>query len=122
VRFDIGFIGVGNTEITKDKTTRFRRNAEIAGKDYYMATIIIVDRLGENSKVPELARQLDNGYVVQMSAAFWPQVVARILKQVLNYDHPLSDMEPNEVEEYLRRKLATAPIETFINLSAQADV
>src|SRR5258708_11212715 len=46
VRFDIGFIGIGNTEITKDKTTRFRRNAKIAAKDYYMATIIIVDRVG----------------------------------------------------------------------------
>ncbi len=121
IRFDIGFIGVGNSEITKDKTTRFRRNAQIAGEDFYMATIIIVDRLGERSKVAELAEQLENGYVVQMSAAFWPQVVARILKNVLYYDHPLADMPSNRVGAYLRRKLAKAPIETFINLSAMAE-
>jgi hypothetical protein len=30
-------------------------------------------------------------------------------------------MQPNQIEEYLRLKLATSPIETFINLTALDD-
>jgi len=120
IRFDIGFIGVGNTEITNDKTTRFRRNAEIAGKSHLMATIIIVDRVGEKSSVPELARQLKNGHVVQMSAAFWPQQVAGILKSIFpDFNDPLIAMDPNEIEIYLKKKLENVPIEAFLPIPKQ---
>lgn len=41
VRFDIGFIGVGNTEISLDKVSRFEREAEMAGESRYVKTIIL---------------------------------------------------------------------------------
>lgn len=69
IRFDIGFIGVGNTEITSDKTTRFREKDKYQNTEYYMGTVIIVDRLGKRSQVTRLAAQLNNAQVFQMSAS-----------------------------------------------------
>ena len=39
-RFDIGFIGRGNPEISLDKVTRFEREIELGRSRFYMATII----------------------------------------------------------------------------------
>ncbi|HYK86755.1 MAG TPA: CfrBI family restriction endonuclease, partial [Ktedonobacteraceae bacterium] len=58
VRFDIGFIGRGNSEISLDKVSRFQRHEEIQGTSWYMATFIIVDRLGRDSKVAKLAKNV----------------------------------------------------------------
>lgn len=72
VRFDIGFIGRGNPEISLDKVTRFQQAEVIRGIPFYMATIIIVDRIGRDSRILEMARAV-NGTIVQMSATYWPQ-------------------------------------------------
>jgi hypothetical protein len=69
-RFDLGFIGKGNTEISLDKVSRFARIDEIAGSQYEMATIIIVDRIGSKSRIIELADEID-GIILQMSSALW---------------------------------------------------
>lgn len=96
VRFDIGFIGRGNPEISLDKVTRYGREEEIQGAHWYMATIIIVDRLGKNSRVERMARNV-GGEIVQMSAAFWPQVVARLLEENLEgYKHELANMSEDD--------------------------
>ena len=42
VRFDIGFIGRGNPEISLDKVTRFEREISLDDSKWYTATIIIV--------------------------------------------------------------------------------
>ncbi len=114
VRFDIGFIGRGNSEISLDKVSRFQRQEEIRGRSWYMATIIIVDRLGEDSKVEKQAKEI-NGDIVQMSASYWPQEVARLLKARLQFEHELVSMKDAEVEDYLKERLQTVPIESFIN-------
>lgn len=116
VRFDIGFIGRGNPEISLDKVTRFAREAEIGGSGWYTSTIIIVDRVGKNSRIARLARQVD-GDIVQMSATYWPQIVARILNRDLGFEHPLVNMNHNEIESFLHDRLMNAPIETFISLT-----
>ncbi|MGH2479104.1 MAG: CfrBI family restriction endonuclease, partial [Ktedonobacteraceae bacterium] len=114
IRFDIGFIGRGNTEISLDKVTRYEREEEIKGNRWYMATIIIIDRLGKDSRVIRMAKEV-GGEIVQMSATFWPQVVATLLQNKLEgYTHELADMEQTMIEEYLRNKLKTVPIESFI--------
>lgn len=77
-RFDIGFIGRGNPEISLDKVTRFAREIELGRSTWYMATIIIVDRIARGSKIQTLARRAD-GDIVQMSMAYWPQEVAEFL-------------------------------------------
>ncbi len=114
VRFDIGFIGRGNPEISLDKVTRFESELSLGDSPlWYMATIIIVDRIGANSKIEELAKNA-KGKIIQMSAGFWPQKVAAELEHVLGYKHELVNMEQAKIGEYLRNKLETAPLEKFI--------
>jgi len=113
VRFDIGFIGRGNSEISLDKVSRFGREEEIRGKRWYMGTIIIVDRLGKDSRVERLAHEV-GGDVVQMSAAFWPQAVANLLKEKLGYKDELATIEQSKIEDFLRNSLCKVPIESFI--------
>jgi hypothetical protein len=113
VRFDIGFIGRGNPEISLDKVTRFQQAEILQGIPFYMATIIIVDRIGRNSRIVEMARAV-NGEIVQMSATFWPLQVATILHETLGFEHELLSLSPEQVENYLRERLLTIPIESFV--------
>ena len=104
IRFDIGFIGRGNTEISLDKVTRFETEAAIAGQSRYVTTIIIVDRIGAGSRLPELAKNM-GGHIVQMSGSYWPSGVARLIGELTGtYDQlatsPLADI-PALLEERL---------------------
>ena len=113
VRFDIGFIGRGNPEISLDKVTRFQQAEVIRGIPFYMATIIIVDRVGRDSRILEMARAV-NGTIVQMSATYWPQQVAELLRDTFGYENELIGMNEAHIEEYLQKKLKTVPIENFV--------
>lgn len=116
VRFDIGFIGKGNTEISRDKVSRYRREIQLGPENWFMATIIIVDRIGERSKIQNLAKAID-GTIVQMSVGYWPQRVARTLNGVLGFQHPLVTLEQAEIGDYLKARMQTVPIEAFIDLT-----
>jgi len=116
VRFDIGFIGMGNPEISLDKVTRFEREIEMGRSRFYMATIILIDRIGRNSSIEGLAKRVD-GTIIQMSASYWPQQVARVLNQTFGLKHALVDMQQDLIGDFLRDKLAQVPLEDFIGLS-----
>jgi hypothetical protein len=58
VRFDIGFIGRGNPEISLDKVTRFEREISLGRSKFFMATIILVDRIGSNSRIERMAEEV----------------------------------------------------------------
>lgn len=70
-------------------------------------------RIGRNSRIVEMARAV-NGTIVQMSATFWPLQVATILHDTLGFEHELLGLFPEQVENYLREKLLTIPIESFV--------
>jgi hypothetical protein len=112
-RFDIGFIGRGNPEISLDKVTRFTREIDLGRSTWYMATIIIVDRIGEGSKIKNLARMAD-GDIVQMSMAYWPKEVAVILNERMGYTHPLVTMPRSEIKLYLTEAIKSVPLENFL--------
>ena len=112
-RFDIGFIGRGNPEISLDKVTRFAREIELGRATWYMATVIIVDRVGPGSKIKDLARRAD-GEIVQMSMAYWPQEVAHILHNRMGFDHLLVTMPRPEIQNYLAQAMETVPLEQFL--------
>ncbi|MFN3981030.1 MAG: CfrBI family restriction endonuclease [Caldilinea sp.] len=116
VRFDIGFIGRGNPEISLDKVTRFEREIALGRSTYYMATIILVDRIGGNSRIETLAREV-GGAIVQMSASFWIRQVVRVLNESLGFDHVLLAMNDEQVEAFLREQIQRVPLEDFIGLS-----
>jgi len=116
VRFDIGFIGRGNPEISLDKVTRFEREIELGNQKWYLATIIIVDRIGKNSRIEKLARRV-GGAIVQMSMSYWPKEVARELNKVLGYSHKVLKLSDEKLENYLKRQVAKVPMEKIIGIS-----
>lgn len=116
VRFDIGFIGRGNPEISLDKVTRFEREIELGNRKWYLATIIIVDRIGKNSRIERLARRV-GGAIVQMSMSYWPKEVARELNKALGYSHEVLRVRDEEFDDYLRRRIAKVPMGKIIGLS-----
>lgn len=117
VRFDIGFIGRGNPEISLDKVTRFEREISLGRSRWYLATIILVDRIGVNSRIERLAQEVQ-GTIIQMSAGYWPQQVARELNRVLGFEHKLVNMKQTRIEKFLEHELSRVPLESFIGLKS----
>lgn len=114
IRFDIGFIGRGNSEITLDKVSRFERHAEVQSEKYFMATIIIVDTVGKGSRVEELARDID-GDIVQMSGSYWVREVAGLIKNAIKeFDHPILRLSDAQLEGYLKTELAKIDVLRFL--------
>jgi hypothetical protein len=112
-RFDIGFIGRGNTEISLDKVSRFERELELQEKRFYAATIIIVVRIGQRSRIVSLANNI-GGSIIQMSGSYWPRQVAQELHHKLGFDHELLRIDEAQIEERLKMHLASAPLEEFV--------
>jgi len=113
VRFDIGFIGRGNPEITLDKVSRFEREIELGRSRWYMATIIIVDRIGADSRIVDMAEDI-GATVVQMSGSLWPRQIAQELGRVLGFEHPLAEMGDQDLIRYLKRELENVSLEHFV--------
>jgi len=78
-----------------------------------MATIIIVDRVGENTRIIDMARNI-GGEVVQMSNAYWPKDIAILLNRTFGFEHELVNMEQEKIEAFLRTKLNEIPLESFV--------
>lgn len=115
VRFDIGFIGRGNPEISLDKVTRFEREITLGRSRYYVATIVLVDRIGANSRIERLAEEVD-GSIIQMSAGYWPQQIAQILNRKMGFVHPLVKMDQASIHSYLETAITSVPLAQFIGL------
>jgi len=115
VRFDIGFIGRGNPEISLDKVSRFEREAEFGRGKWYLATIILVDHIGKGSRIERLAEAIE-GTIIQMSMAYWPKHVAKVLHEKVGFTHELVDMPDNEIGKFLQRKMTGVPLERFIGI------
>lgn len=114
VRFDIGFIGRGNPEITLDKLTRFEREKEMGRQRWFVASFIIVDRIGKGSRIPQIAEDV-GATVIQMSMGYWVRLLAQELARQTDYHHELANMPDENVEDYLRHKLKEVPIEQFVS-------
>ena len=122
IRFDLGFIGRGNPEITKDKVSRFERDLEVNRKRYHSATVIIVDRVGESSGLEEQAKRA-GATIVQMSMSHWTKNLAKLLADRFGYHHELLHQAPSGLSGYFRRKLAKVHFEDFIRgLKATEDM
>jgi hypothetical protein len=113
IRFDIGFIGRGNPEITLDKVSRFQRRIELGSAHWYMSTVIIVDSIGRGSKLRQRTDELD-ATVIQMSGSYWPQQVARHLHEILRFEHPLVDMPGSQIADFLRAELDKIAVDEFV--------
>lgn len=113
IRFDLGFIGRGNPEISKDKVSRFERQLEVNEKQYYSTTFVIVDRVGDRSKIIEQAEKI-GGVIIQMSLTQWPQRLAQELNRKFGFSHELLKMRPPDVERYIRARVQGIDMAQFL--------
>lgn len=113
-RFDLGFIGPGNTEISLDKVSRFEKEMEHGRQLHYMSTIILVDRIGEGSRIMELAHNI-NGCVIQMSMTYWVKEVATILNSKLGFNHPILKMSDDETIAYIENNMKKINLKLFMD-------
>jgi hypothetical protein len=113
IRFDLGFIGKGNPEITKDKVSRFERNLEVGHHRYDSMTIIIVDRVGPSSALEAQARRA-GARVIQMSLSHWPKELAQVFAERFGYRHELLSLAPSALPGFFQRKLQGMNLENFV--------
>lgn len=114
IRFDIGFIGRGNPEISLDKVSRFERMLERGGIQHNITTIILVDTIGANSRIIEMAKQI-NGYLVQMSGTHWVKEVACIIRENFNfYNNEILKIKPNKTTKWIKENIRNINLEQFI--------
>lgn len=113
VRFDIGFIGPGNTEISLDKVSRFEKELEYGAEKHYISTLVIVDRIGEGSRITEMAKNI-GGNIVQMSMAFWVKEVAVILAETTGFEHEILNMSNNQTLQFVKDSMEKVNLKDFI--------
>lgn len=113
IRFDIGFIGPGNTEISLDKVSRFEREMEHGRQHHYMSTIILVDRIGEGSRIVDLAKNID-GNIVQMSMTYWVKEICEILNKTTNFKHPILKMDYEKSIAYIKNNMKKINLNYFV--------
>lgn len=114
VRFDIGFIGRGNTEVSLDKVTRFEHLMDRGGRQHNTITIILVDTIGDNSRIQDMAREI-GGHILQMSETYWVYKLAKILKDACNYESQLSKMSMEETIPYIKKEMHKINLTKFID-------
>lgn len=114
VRFDIGFIGPGNTEISLDKVSRFEKELEYGAEKHYISTLVIVDRIGDGSRITEMAKEI-GGNIVQMSMAFWVKEVANILAEKTGFTHEILNMTNNQTLQFVRESMDNVNLKNFIS-------
>lgn len=113
IRFDLGFIGRGNPEITKDKVSRFERELEISKQRYHSATCIIVDRVGEGSALEDQAKRA-GAKVIQMSMSYWPIELAQWLFKSFGHKSDVLNCKQADLPGFFKQKLAGVSFEDFV--------
>lgn len=114
VRFDIGFIGEGNSEVPADKLSRYERVSERGDRRLYTTTIVLIDKIGKKSNVWNIARR-NSGYVIQMSNSYWLYELAQDLKKEFEFfEHPLLKMKKEESINYIKQNMKNVDIASFV--------
>src|SRR5687768_723483 len=75
---------------------------------------IVVDRIGEGSRIVELAKEIQ-GNVVQMSMSNWVREVCTILHKVSGYEHEILSLDNQTSIKYIKEKIRALDLRKFIN-------
>lgn len=113
VRFDIGFIGPGNSEISKDKLSRFSTEENVLGRKHYTKTMIVVDRLPNTSKTINAAKQI-GAEIVQMSMGFWPKNLAMVLSKTTGKKYQVMAKREGELRAYFEGEVSKLSMLDFL--------
>ena len=115
IRFDIGFIGRGNPEISLDKVSRFEREMERGGLSHNTTTIILVDTIGTNSRISDMAQNI-GGHIIQMSGTYWVYELAKTIKDSYSfYNSPILSLQREKSLAYVKKSMSKIDLNTFIN-------
>ncbi len=117
VRFDMGFIGKGNPEITKDKMSRFgniKEAVEEGEQAYNSVTFIVIDTLKETVKTVEAKKKAD-AEIIQMSMQFWPYQIAEKLDARFGIKHEILKIPPDNLKAYMKERLDEVDVSEFLN-------
>lgn len=115
IRFDIGFIGAGNTEVSLDKVSRFEREMERNGYTSRNITIILIDKIGDGSRIESMAKAI-GGYIIQMSGTYWVHELAQTIKKAFPfYKNPLLTMTKEESLKYLKKVMPSINLSQFLS-------
>lgn len=115
IRFDIGFIGKGNPEISLDKVSRFERIMERNGVTSNTVTIILIDTIGERSRIEDMANNI-GGYIIQMSGTYWVHELAQTIKKAFPfYRNPLLRMTKEKSLVYLKNQMQNIDLSQFLS-------
>ena len=112
-RFDIGFIGRGNSEISKDKLSRYERELELRGTRHASSTFIIVDRLPDTGRTQRQAHRI-GATIVQMSMQYWLRDLAVHLYETFGHDHVLRVMDDAAAHRFLTENIQRIRIQDFV--------
>lgn len=119
IRFDIGFIGKGNPEITLDKMSRFDKREEVGGELVEFRTFVIVDTVGAKSKILS-SENAKHAVVIQMSQPNWvAQLGAEIGKVLPEYSSPLDSLQGDEFVAAISSGVEKAPLEQIFSIAAR---
>lgn len=114
-RFDIGFIGPGNSEISKDKLSRYGNMFEaVDGAKSSSTTFIVVDRLPETGKTKAAASKI-GAEIIQMSMQFWPRELATKLHERFGYEHELIKFSDHDLQAYLKSNVEKVQVQEFLS-------
>jgi len=113
-RFDIGFIGRGNSEISLDKVSRFEREMERGRQTNYMSTIVLVDKIGDRSRIQELASAIQ-GEIIQMSMSYWVKETAHVLEKKLGLQTEFLAVSDEESLLLIEEKMQSIDLSKFIS-------
>ncbi len=115
IRFDIGFIGRGNTEVSLDKVSRFERVMERNGYKSNTITIILIDTIGERSRIEDMAKNI-GGFIIQMSGTYWVHELAETIKKAFPfYQNPLLSMSKEQSLAYLKKMMPEINLSQFLS-------
>lgn len=116
IRVDIGFIGRGNTEISLDKVSRFRKMDEIDGVKHHVNTMVIVDVIGEGSRISQMADKID-GSIFAMSNPVWVKETSSYISHKLGVEDVFySAKDISSVHDIIKGRLGFVDLRKFIQL------
>ena len=122
IRFDIGFIGRGNTEISLDKVTRFGDQIKRGEASFNTKTIILVDKIGDKSRTERMAKDI-NGEIIQMSGTYWVKRVAdTIKKEFKEFKNPFEKMNDSESINYIEKNIPNIDLNSFLSDTQNSDL
>jgi len=114
-RFDIGFIGIGNPEIVRDKLSRFARSIEAIGHTDASTTFIVVDRIptGAGANTLRIAEKSGTS-VTQMSMTLWPRELAKELSEKVGHVHQLCNLDDTATQTYIEQHVSSIDVRVFL--------